>query len=419
VGEPRATADGRGRRHAERIIFYRQALMSNATTRAAVAAAPPAPTQRPAPDTGSVAAPPNVASSPKKGPPSALFRQPPQAPSSAASSATEAPTTAGGLASISTAKIGSTVTVRVIVQQAMPLKIVETAFFTGAIGNVVIGDKTKSKAFIIGFGDAATNKLGPQHLKSGQAYEIRGARVTTSKISKVNELQVGPDTDFVAMPSSLLDLPLVSSFQDSKSKSGLVQLRLTAKSVRGSPIYSSCFACKRKCSQDGTCSNSSCGSDCWRFRYALNTVVCDEAGTEQAITLFEAAARDFLGLDLDQVADENLPDELEKAVLALPGTSAVFIIAPAATSDGKDSILAVESVKRSGCIESPALIVEDDIEPTDEPNKELDFENEGKIQHAVFIKQEPTYDMYESDEDSYSIKRSKLSKMKTGSKRKF
>jgi len=82
-----------------------------------------------------------------------------------------------------------------------------------------------------------------------QAYEIRGARVTTSKISKVNELQVGPDTDFVAVPSSLLDLPLVSSFQDSKNKSGLVQLRLTAKSVRGSPIYSSCFACKRKCSQ--------------------------------------------------------------------------------------------------------------------------------------------------------------------------
>jgi len=61
VGEPRATADGRGRRHAERIIFYRQALMSNATTRAAVAAAPPAPTQRQAPDTGSVVAPPDGA----------------------------------------------------------------------------------------------------------------------------------------------------------------------------------------------------------------------------------------------------------------------------------------------------------------------------------------------------------------------
>jgi len=58
-------------------------------------------------------------------------------------------------------------------------------------------------------------------------------------------------------------------------------------------------------------------------------------------------------------------------------------------------------------------------QPTDEPNKELDFENEGKIQHAVFIKQEPAYDMYESDEDAYSIKRSKLSKMKTGYKRKF
>ena len=66
-------------------------------------------------------------------------------------------------------------------------------------------------------------------------------------------------------------------------------------------------------------------------------------------------------------------------------------------------------------------------QPADEPNKELDVGNEGKIQPAVFIKQEPTYsikqelelDMYESDEDAYSIKRSKLSKMKTGSKRKF
>ena len=49
------------------------------------------------------------------------------------------------------------------------------------------------------------------------------------------------------------------------------------------------------------------------------------------ILCLQAAARDFLGLDLDRVSDDNLPDELEKAVLALPGTSAVFIIAPSAT----------------------------------------------------------------------------------------